>query len=52
MGWKNALKKLNKKNVKGPKKVKVKPYDSVQPKSSTCDGEWKKSTIKYNADEK
>lgn len=51
MGWKNAVKKLNKKNIK-TKKGTVKPYDSVKPKSSTCDGEWKKSTIKYNADEK
>ena len=51
MGWKNAVKKLNKKNIK-TKKGKVKPYSSVQPKSSTCNGEWKKSTIKYNADEK
>lgn len=48
MGWKNAVKKLNKKNVKGPKKVKVKPYDSVKG-SSTTGAPWKKSIVGYEA---
>ena len=47
MGWKNAVKKLNKMNVK-TKKGKVKPYDSVKG-SSTTGAPWKKSIVGYEA---
>ena len=46
MGWKNAVKKLNK-NVK-TKKGKVKPYKSVKG-SSTTGAPWKKSIVGYEA---
>ena len=47
MGWKSAIKKLNKKNVK-TNKGKVKPYKSVKG-SSTTGAPWKKSIVGYEA---
>ena len=47
MGWKNAVKKLNKKNIK-TKKGTVKPYPSVKG-SSTTGAPWKKSIVGYEA---
>lgn len=47
MGWKNAVKKLNKKNIK-TNKGKVKPYQSVKG-SSTTGAPWKKSIVGYEA---
>ena len=47
MGWKNAVKKLNKKNIK-TNKGKVKPYKSVKG-SSTTGAPWKKSIVGYEA---
>ena len=47
MGWKNAVKKLNKKNIK-TKKGAVKPYPSVKG-SSTTGAPWKKSIVGYEA---